>query len=79
MQMSSLPKCMHVYTCMSGTHRGQRKVSDSLELEFLVVESYMRVQRTEPGESTKKASALHCRAILSDPGHLSLFKLSSWV
>lgn len=43
-------------TCVSSTHRGQKRVADLLELELLG--AMVRVLGTDPGSTVKVTSAL---------------------
>lgn len=45
------------YICVSGTLRGQKGVSDTIELELKMVVSFHMGLRTEPGYSARTASA----------------------
>lgn len=60
--MYGLHDVMH--TLYTSTRRGQKMVSDALELEFQAVEScLMWVLGTDLGSSTRIVNALNCRAI----------------
>jgi hypothetical protein len=54
MSMTVLCACVHV--CVS--HRGQKRVSDSLEVKLEMVGTAMCVLGTEPGSSAREKSAV---------------------